>query len=186
MEDMHDCAHHDGGGVDGVFQSLNEMDFSRGPWTSASNGDYPYIQKYLDEGGEPNIRDSAGYTPLHYSARNGHEYITKALITSGALVNVQTRAGRATPLHRACQNNCPAIVKILLRHNADPCIQDADGKTPLHKAVESRSAKICKMLIENNPKCEEIPDNKAKMPKNYISLSEVDSEICKILKWRKS
>ena len=59
-----DCSQHGGGGVGGVYQTIKEMDFERGPWTAAADGDYTTIKNYLAKGGEPNLRDSAGYTPL--------------------------------------------------------------------------------------------------------------------------
>ena len=64
IDSDHDCSSHGGGGVGGVFQTIKEMDFDRGPWTAAANGDLEAITKYLDKGGEPNVRDSSGYTPL--------------------------------------------------------------------------------------------------------------------------
>ena len=60
----HDCSQHGGAGVGGVFQTLKEMDFERGPWTAAADGDVEAITKYLNKGGEPNVTDSSGYTPL--------------------------------------------------------------------------------------------------------------------------
>ena len=56
------------------------------------------------------------------------------LLKKGAWVNTATKAGKATALHRAAMNNSARVVALLLRYNADPCVQDADGKTPLHKA----------------------------------------------------
>lgn len=64
MGDSHihgSCSH---GGIGGVHQTLAEMDFDKGPWNAASTGDLPSIVKYLDKGGPPSLRDSAGYTAL--------------------------------------------------------------------------------------------------------------------------
>ena len=66
-DDSHHCCNHSSGsyiGVGGVHQTLDEMNFTRGPWSPASTGDLPAIKKYLEKGGEPSVRDSAGYTPL--------------------------------------------------------------------------------------------------------------------------
>ena len=48
-------------------------------------------------------------------------------------VNARTRSGLATPLHRAAFTNRAAVVEFLLLHNANPSLQDDDGKTALHK-----------------------------------------------------
>lgn len=45
--------------------------------------------------------DNAGYTALHYAARNGHVDICKMLIQYGANINATTKSGKATPLHKA-------------------------------------------------------------------------------------
>ena len=58
------CSDHGGSGVGGVYQTLNEMDFARGPWNAAASGDEDVICKYLNKGGDPNLSDSSGYTAL--------------------------------------------------------------------------------------------------------------------------
>ena len=59
-----DCSEHGGSGIGGVYQTLQEMDFDRGPWSAAVSGDLAAITKYLNKGGEPNLCDSSGYTAL--------------------------------------------------------------------------------------------------------------------------
>ena len=45
-------------------QSLSEMDFERGIWQAALNGDVSRVRKFLDKGTDPNSRDGLGYTAL--------------------------------------------------------------------------------------------------------------------------
>lgn len=45
--------------------------------------------------------DNAGYTALHYAARNGNLDTCKILIQYGADINALTKSARATPLHKA-------------------------------------------------------------------------------------
>ena len=45
-------------------QSLSEMDFERGIWQAAPDGDVNRIRKLLDKGADPNLRDGSGYTAL--------------------------------------------------------------------------------------------------------------------------
>ena len=47
-----------------VNQTLDEMDFERGVWSAALNGELDKVCKYLNTGGDPNARDSSGYTAL--------------------------------------------------------------------------------------------------------------------------
>ena len=183
--DGHRCGKHHAGVSGDVFQTLAEMDFERGPWVSATNGDYQAIVKYLNNGGLPNLKDSSGYTALHYAARNGNVSICQILLSCGATVNVTTKNGLSTPLHRASYNGHIFVVKLLLENNADCLIQDADGQTALHKAVTKNHPEVCKLLIAKNKKCKEIHDNKYKLPKDYVSNSVEMSEVCKILTWQK-
>ena len=45
-------------------QSLSEMDFERGIWQAALDGDVNRVGKLLDKGTDPNLRDGSGYTAL--------------------------------------------------------------------------------------------------------------------------
>lgn len=131
----------------GVRQSFNEMEFERGIWYAAQYNDLDRVKTLLKKGVSVNAQDSAGYTALHYAARNGHYEICKILVENDAETNVQTRCGRAAPLHRAAVQNHPDIVGLLLKHGANPNLKDADGYTALHKAITARSMSVCKMLI---------------------------------------
>lgn len=68
---------------------------------SALDGDSDRIQQLLSKGTSVNATDNAGYTALHYAARAGNVRICELLIQAGANVNMATKAGQATPLHRA-------------------------------------------------------------------------------------
>lgn len=101
----------------------------------------------LKKGVPPNAEDSAGYTALHYAARNGHCKICNILLENDAAVNAQTRCGHATALHRAAMQSHSDIVELLLKFGANPNLKDADGYTALHKAIMARSTSVCKLLI---------------------------------------
>lgn len=45
--------------------------------------------------------DNAGYTALHYAARNGYVDICKILLEYGADIDALTKSAQATPLHKA-------------------------------------------------------------------------------------
>lgn len=71
----------------------------------AFSGDMDRIQLLIDKARNPkdlvNNLDNAGYTALHYAARNGHVKICGILLSNGAHINAQTRSGKATPLYKA-------------------------------------------------------------------------------------
>lgn len=45
-------------------QTLSEMDFERGIWSAALNGETEKVQNYLDRNCNPNALDTFGYTAL--------------------------------------------------------------------------------------------------------------------------
>ncbi|XP_023834648.1 ankyrin repeat domain-containing protein 39 isoform X2 [Salvelinus sp. IW2-2015] len=115
-----------------AHQTLDEMDFERGIWSAAMDGDLERVKSLLKKGTDPNLRDSANYTALHYASRSGHKSVCKFLLESGACANPQTPGG-ATPLHRSAYCGQLDVVQLLLHHGADPQLCDGDGSSPLHK-----------------------------------------------------
>ncbi len=47
-----------------LAQSLTEMDFERGIWQAALDGNMNRVRSLLDKGGDPDARDGSGYTAL--------------------------------------------------------------------------------------------------------------------------
>ncbi|XP_030746740.1 ankyrin repeat domain-containing protein 39-like [Sitophilus oryzae] len=141
------CEHNCGCTNYTAVQSLEEMDFVKGIWYAAQNGDYDRVQKLLESGKyNTDHRDSAGYTPLHYAARNGHLQVCKYLVQRGSDVNAVTKCGKATALHRACTAGKIDVVKFLISQNANVNLKDADGKTAFDRAVNSNHHDICNLL----------------------------------------
>lgn len=101
-------------------ETLEEMDFRRGIWSAgwhlnlkisdryyfiiyftfvARDGDLEKIENLAERGVD--LKDSAGYTALHYASRSGNREACLKLLQLGADPNALTNAGKATPLHRA-------------------------------------------------------------------------------------
>jgi ankyrin repeat protein len=47
---------------------------------ASAKGDENGVKEFLEKGGDPNARDSSGWTPLHAAAAHGHVNIAKLLI----------------------------------------------------------------------------------------------------------
>eukprot|EP00668_Euglena_longa_P015532 GGOE01019621.1.p1 GENE.GGOE01019621.1~~GGOE01019621.1.p1 ORF type:complete len:185 (-),score=38.70 GGOE01019621.1:82-594(-) len=132
-----------------VQQSLQELDFDRGPWPAALRGDTGALRALLvRDPAAAMAQDGAGYTPLHYAARAGHVGTMELLISRKADPNAETRSGRSTPLHRAAYCGHRDAVQLLLTHRADPLKADADGLTPVHKALHHHHLPVAHLLAQ--------------------------------------
>lgn len=133
-----------------VHQTLSEMEFERGIWSAAMDGDLQRVRSLVQKGTDPNLRDSAGYTALHYASRGGHLAVCSFLLEGGACASPQTPGG-ATPLHRAAYCGHVDVVDLLLHHRADPELCDDDDASPLHKAAERGHLEVCQLLVQRCP-----------------------------------
>ncbi|KAK2172774.1 hypothetical protein NP493_930g02034 [Ridgeia piscesae] len=154
--------------VRSVHQTLDELDFERGIWSAALTGDEDKIKQHLKKRTDPDVTDSAGYTALHYAARNGHYAVCRLLLEAGASVDPQTRSGSVTPLHRASYSGHANVVSLLIQYGATVSHTDTDGKTPLHKACEQGHVGVAAILLAKDPKVKDIMDKKDKVPSDYI------------------
>ncbi|CAN0434989.1 ankyrin repeat domain-containing protein 39 [Lampetra fluviatilis] len=170
------CCHLDPAPT-GVHQTLDEMDFERGIWSAAGEGDLNRVVSQLNKGTDPNKTDASGYTGLHYASRNGHEAVCRALLSHGALVNAQTPGG-ATALSRAAYCGHATIVSLLFKHGADCGLRDSDGMTALHKVAEGGHLSVCKLLVQQQPDLKDIVDNKCR---KACDLLKEDSELKALL-----
>ena len=88
----------------------------------------------IDSGNiEVNFMDDVGQTLLNWASAFGTQEMVEFLCEKGADVN---KGQRSSSLHYAACFGRPGVVKVLLRHGANPDLRDEDGKTPLDKARE--------------------------------------------------
>lgn len=147
-----------------VQQSLMEMEFERGIWTAALNGEEDRVRKMLSQGTDANAIDSSGFTALHYAARNGHLSVCRTLLGKGADVNMRTRSGGATALHRASYRGQLQVVNLLLEAKADKLLKDNDGQTALHKAADRGHSDVIQSILSQCKELKNIQDNRGRFP----------------------
>ncbi|CAM4636446.1 unnamed protein product [Lepidochelys kempii] len=161
------CCPH-GPAVPGAHQTAAEMDFERGVWSAALDGDLGRVRRLLVEKRvDPSQPDLAGYTALHYASRNGHGAVCQFLLQSGARCNAQTHGG-ATALHRASYCGHVDVARLLLAHGADPGIVDDDGMTSLHKAAERGHRELCELLLRHSPGLKGVRDRRARSARDLV------------------
>ena len=107
---------------------------------------YEVLQKMLDMGADPNIKDSNGWSALHYACQFGDIESVKILIKANADIDSYSNNKRL-PLHFAANMNYPDIVKFLLENKSNADYKDDQGCTPMHLAAKQGNTKCIEHLL---------------------------------------
>ncbi|RLM52809.1 tankyrase-like [Panicum miliaceum] len=112
------------------------------------------VRYLLHKGADLNKQDVRGFTPLHYTAKQGYDGIARLLLSRGA--NVDLNSSKGAPLHVAAAHGNSGVMQILLEHHADPDRVSPDLCTPLadvlwaarEQVSESDCLKCMKLLVK--------------------------------------
>ena len=114
---------------------------------AVSKNDLEKIKAMLnDDAGLVSCKDSWGWTPLHFAARDNSKDAAQLLLASKANVNARDYSGE-TPLQLAVLDNSKEVAELLLASNADVNTTDCIGRTPLHWAVILDRTDIAELLL---------------------------------------
>ncbi|KAH3755448.1 hypothetical protein DPMN_190144 [Dreissena polymorpha] len=91
------------------------------------------VEGLLHVGADINIKSDTGTTALILALVKGHGQIAYWLLQNGA--DVDQKYMDRSPMHFAAYRSDSAIIKELIKRNADPNVQDIDGDTPLHVCI---------------------------------------------------
>ncbi|XP_002740245.1 inactive serine/threonine-protein kinase TEX14-like [Saccoglossus kowalevskii] len=110
--------------------------------TLAQKGDERLVEKFLSENVQVDIGsdDVVLQSQLYVAAFWGFYDVLKALLNAGADINHQNKGTLWTPLHAATFQEHGKVVMLLLERNAQPELEDSEGRTP--KDFASASDKI--------------------------------------------
>ncbi|GEM_PF-53706 len=114
----------------------------------ARQGNTEALEKPLELGLAPNIRDSNGNSLLMLATYNGHAAMTRLLLQHGAdpeLANLRHQ----TPLAGVAFKGHVDIAQILIEHGADVNATTPDGKTPLMFAAMFNQTAIMELLLSH-------------------------------------
>lgn len=109
--------------------------------------DLTYLRFILARGGNPNLQDGAGNSPLMLAVESGFPEGIALLLRYKADVNLPNNGGE-TPLMRAVQRRDAELVRTLLANKADPDQVDrlAGMSARDYAARDTRSPVIAQML----------------------------------------
>ena len=103
---------------------------TQGIFDAVSNNDAAYVQRWLKEGGDPNLKDSSGQSLLYVATGpKGGNAVLAALLRAGA--NPNEGAHGYTPLMNAASWVDLTAVQLLLKHGADPKLRNSRGQVAL-------------------------------------------------------
>ena len=82
-------------------------------------------------------------------------------------------------LHTVALHGNPELIRLLLKHGANPNVQDDRGATPLHEAVKRKKVDAVKVLLQHGADSA-IRDSEGKTPIDYAKEAG-RNDILKIL-----
>uniref|UniRef100_A0A1X7VJ57 Uncharacterized protein n=1 Tax=Amphimedon queenslandica TaxID=400682 RepID=A0A1X7VJ57_AMPQE len=144
-------------------------DISKALFHTSSNNHYRVVKLFLNEGANPNVRDTDGEPAIHAASRKGHHKIVELLLKENADPDAQYQINEEsigtsplatlfielfsmiigkTALMAASTDNHYQVVELLLKANADPNIQKKDGQTALMLASQSGHTESIELLLK--------------------------------------
>ncbi len=124
-------------------------------YIAALLGHLPSCKVLTSSGASLEAANDLGYTPLMASIEGDHEEVIDFFLKSGANVNPDVIAtmevdglGGAFPLYTATRKENLAVIKKLLKREADVNRTAPNGWTPLKSAAQQGSFEIVKVLLD--------------------------------------
>lgn len=99
---------------------------------ACARGDFERVVALVKDGADIIDRDYAGTTALHSAALQGDAKTVEFLLENGAIADIRSGPDELdTPLMDAVSSSNVPVIKLLLKHGADPRVQNAEGKTTI-------------------------------------------------------
>jgi hypothetical protein len=112
-------------------QIVNTRDVTSGDTglhIAVQRGDLLWVRFLLQRGGDPNILNKKGVSPLQLATALGFVEAVEELIKKGASIDIADQTGE-TPLIAAVHARNVALVRLLLAKGADPDHNDNSGRS---------------------------------------------------------
>lgn len=133
-------------------------------------GQIAQVIQLLEQGSDPNHRDSSGFTSLIYASRHQYVDIVRILLDHEADPNIRCSYGY-TALSEAIYHKNEGIISLLLNKGADIYMTTELGDTPIQLCKDTRMRNI----LLSHPQSLFQKKDRSKV---YMSLSYSDIDIC--------
>ena len=110
-------------------------------------GDLEQARALIAQGADVNAPSAAGWEPLHWAARRGHDAVAGLLIARGA--DVEPGNTRMMPLEWAAINGHMSVAVLLIEKGADANVTGGLGWSPLHSAARKGNLDVARLLVAN-------------------------------------
>ncbi len=112
-------------------------------------GDTKTVRALLKKGADPNLQNKFGQTSLHVAVGSGVVANVEALVRTRRVDFSLRDDNGHTALWIAAAHGAKELVRVMLRHGADPNVTNAGGETPLHAAG---NVEIARLLVKKGAK----------------------------------
>uniref|UniRef100_A0A671KHW1 Ankyrin repeat domain 2 (stretch responsive muscle) n=1 Tax=Sinocyclocheilus anshuiensis TaxID=1608454 RepID=A0A671KHW1_9TELE len=113
---------------------------------AAAQGKMEVVEKFLEDGGDPNICDEFKKTALHLAALENHAKIVEKLLDKGADINFKDRLD-CRAVHWACRGGSLSALKVLQDRGAGINARDKLLSSPLHVATRTGHSHVVQHLL---------------------------------------
>ncbi len=156
----------------------------------ASRKNTSTVQALLEQGADPNCKDSSGYSVLGTAVTNKSLKIVQLMLEHGADLHVHHRSN--PHLYEACRFSAPKMVDLLLQHGADPNARARSMmplRYPIEIAIYVQQPKIVQSLLVHGAKVCGVPGmgnlleiNVAGLGHEFFRRSGELDKVCAIFK----
>jgi hypothetical protein len=141
-----------------------------------------HAEALISLGADPNLKDAAGDTPLHYAARSFNQFdYTQKLLDNRGDISAKNNKGE-TSLIIAAQRNSAELVSLLLLRNADIDAADNDGVTPVMHAIRRHAFDSAACLLSHGAKLDQLDlDHKDLETALRVATMEMHTDFLKLI-----
>ncbi len=107
------------------------------------------IERILSGGGDINVRDEHGRTPLIWASANVETEVVRLLVAKGADVAVRDNIGQTPLIAASSRKGSFEILKMLIENGADVNVQDQDKENALIAASTMGETRSVKFLLDH-------------------------------------